>query len=410
MNLSWYIAKKINFSKPSHHYLSRIIILISRITVTVGVVISLLSISIGIGSKKSIKQRLADFNGHAVIKSLNDTNSSYNSSALRLSSIDFNSLKKYDKISHIQQFALLSGIIRNRIGFEGLIFKGVSSNFDSIRFKKFLVEGNFPFYYKDSLSKRILISSKTAQNLQLKINDPLVMCFFSKNQMISYRKLIISGIFKTNIKNIDENYLIGDINIVRRINKWTTDEIGGCEIFLNDIEDLDNITPQLSLFSGSHNFIEKSTDTYGDIINWINLFDVNIYVLIFIILIVVLTNMIMIFLILIIERSSFIGTMKTLGMKNFELQKIFVYYILLVMIPGLVIGNVLALLFLFIQKFFQFIKLNSDNYFFESVPVYLNPMYFIGVSFILLLISFLILLIPSYLIRNLNITKILKFD
>lgn len=409
MNLSWYIARKISYSKESHKNFSEIIILIGRITVAIGVMISLLSISIGIGAKKSIKQRLSDFNGHAVLKSL-DTNNFYSSSVLKSSSIDFNSLKTHPKIQHIQKFALLSGIVRNEIGFEGLIFKGVTSDFDSLRFKKFLVKGKIPFYYKDSISSEILISNKIAQNLKLKVGNSLIMNFFSENQKIIYQKFIIVGIFKTDIKNIDDNYLIGDIHKIRKINKWNKDEVGGYEIFLNDIEDLDVISPKLSIFAGFDNFIEKSTDTYKKIIVWINLFDTNIYVLISIMFIVIITNMIMVFLILIIERTSFIGMMKVFGMNNFQLQKIFIYCTLFIMIPGLLIGNVLALLFLSIQKIFQVIKLNSEDYFFEVVPVHLNPLYFIGISGILLLIGLLVLLIPSNLIGKLNPAQILKFD
>lgn len=408
MKLAFYIACKIKILNQSQKTISQIIILISQITVVLGFFIALLSISIGIGIKKHIKQRLADFNGHLVLKNLNIDNN-YNSSILKLESWKLNLLKKCDKIIHIQQFATLGGIIKKKKNFEGLIFKGVSYDFDIMRFHQFLIAGKIPFFSSNSISNEIIISKKNASKLNLKISDVFIMYFFLKNREIIFRKFKVVGIFNTYIKNIDDNYLIGDINQIRNINGWHNNEISGYELYLNDIENSDFLIKKLSPIFKFDFFFEKSTEIYSQIINWLNLFDINIYVLIFIMLFIILLNMIMVLLILIIERITFIGTMKMLGMTNYELQKIFICYTLLVMIPGLLIGNVLTFFFLIFQQKFNIIKLNPEYYFFESVPVDLNLMYFLVISVFFFLLSFIVLIIPSHLISKFNPIQILKF-
>ncbi|MCB9202228.1 MAG: ABC transporter permease [Flavobacteriales bacterium] len=409
MNLSWFIAKRVSFAKDSKKNLSQIIVRIGQVAVTIGVVISLLSIATGFGAKKSIKEKLADFNGHAVLKSF-DTNNSYSSSPLKEKGINFKELNNYNEVSNYQKFASKSGIIRTEKGFEGVVYKGYSNDFDIKRFQKFMVEGAIPDFSKKSYNDEVILSKKIASNLELKVGDDFVMYFISESNKPIYRKFTVKGIFKTDIKDIDENFIIGDLKHVQRLNKWKNGEIGGYEIFLKDIEHLDEIAPMLSKISGYENTIEKSTDTYVQIISWINLFDTNIYVILTIMFFVVVINLLLILLILIIERTQFIGIMKTLGTSNFKIQMIFVYNVLIIMIPGLIAGNAIALILLLIQKYYGIIRLNPENYFFEAVPVYLNPAYFILVSVFLILISMLALLIPSFIISKISPTKVLKFD
>lgn len=407
--LALYIAWKIQTSQQSYKFFSKIIILISQIVVIVGFFIILFSLSIGIGIKKSIKQRLVDFNGHLVLKSFNLVHN-YNSSIFELDPVKLNLLKQYNDIVHIQQFATLSGVIQNDISFEGLIFKGVSHDFDILRFNQFLIKGKFPILYKNFVSNEIIMSSKMARYLNLTLQDNFIMYFISNNNTIICKKFKIVGIFNTYIKNIDDNYIIGDINQIRNINRWTNNEIGGYEVYLSNIDNSSMLMQKLFPILGCEVVCETINNMYSQIITWLNLFDINVYILIFITFFIILINMIMIFLILIIERVSFIGIMKMLGMTNFELQKIFVSYTLFIMLPGLIIGNVLSLLCITCQKKFNIITLNPENYFFKSVPVDLNLMYFLYVSCFLFLIALIVLTMSSYLIGKLNIIKILKFS
>lgn len=410
MNSIWHIIFKISFLKEIKNKLSAIIVLIGRVSICLGICISILTISIGNGIQKSIKYRLADFYGHLVVKKLNVNKLGYfQNSVFKNNSVNLNYLNN-NKIAHIQQYALLSGIAYNQINFEGLIFKGISFDFDSLRFRKFLIEGKFPIYKNKLISNEVVISYKLSHSLHLKLNDHFSMSFFIKNRKIIYKKFIVRGIFKTDIKNIDDNYLIGDIQQIRKINNWKNNQINGYEIFLKNIKDLDKIVLKLSSVFRFENFIEKSSDNYKPILEWINLFDINVYLLIFLMLIVVIINMIMILFVSIIERISFIAIMKSLGMNNFQLQVIFISHTFFVLIPGLVVGNLFAFILLKLQKIFNFIKLNSENYFFESIPVHIDPLYFFCISGILLIISLIILILFSYIIIKFNPSRIFRFD
>lgn len=405
MNIIWYINFIINSLQSSKKNLSKILILIAQINIAIGVLIFLLILSIGVGIKKNIKEHLLDFNGHFIIR-----NSNYNKTSLIEGSINLNELKKCNKIAHIQKYALTLGVIRNEKVIEGLILKGVTSDFDILRFKKFLIQGSFPNYYNNITSEDVVLSYKIAHNLNLKINNSFFIYFINHNKDIIYRKFIIKGLFKTNIKNFDENYIIVNIEQVKNINKWKKNEISGYEVFINEIENLDQITPILSSFIGSKNIIEKSTIKYKEIIDWINLFDINIYILISIMLIIVLINVIIILFIIILEKSFFIGIMKVLGMNNFQLSIICIFHTFLILIPGLLIGNLLAYFLIKIQEIFKIIKFNPEYYFFDYLPVYYNLSYFIFISIILLLINFIILLFCSYITIKLKPLEIIRFS
>jgi lipoprotein-releasing system permease protein len=206
----------------------------------------------------------------------------------------------------------------------------------------------------------------------LKPKDSIVAIFSKEDQQPIYRKFEISGIYKTDIKMIDDLFIIGDINHVRKIQDMAKTEVGGIDIFLKDSDDIDAVYPKIEKLIGYKNYAEKATDKYPQIVDWINIFDTNIGLIITIMLIVVVINIIMVLLILIIESTNSIGMLKTLGATNGQIRAIFINYTLLIMIPGLIMGNVIGLGFLVLQKIFGFIKLNPENYYVSTVPVDLN--------------------------------------
>jgi lipoprotein-releasing system permease protein len=203
---------------------------------------------------------------------------------------------------------------------------------------------------------------------------------------------------------------LGDINHVRKILDIDKHSIGGLDIFLNEINHIDADFPVIEKNIGYKNFAEKSTDKYPMIKDWINLFDSYIAIIITLMLIVVVINIIMVLLILIIERTNSIGLLKTLGANNGQIRAIFINYTLLIMIPGLIYGNVIGLGLLLLQKFFGIIQLNPDNYYVSVVPVDLNPLYIILISLGILLVAGLALIIPSYLISKISPVKSIKYN
>ncbi len=385
------------------------IIFIGRLSVALGIIVSLITVSTGFGSKKAIKERLADFSGHITIKSTR-SNSSYNTSVLDNNGLELNKIKELPDVQSVQKYAMVTGIMRNEHNFAGVIFKGVGKDFDSLRFKKFLIAGTTPKITEQGYNNGVTISQKVANDLHLKVKDSIVTIFSKTDQKPVYRKFEVVGIYKTDIKMIDDQFVIGDINQVRKIQDIKPNEAGGIDIFLDNVNDIDAVFPDVEQLIGYKNYAEKATEKYPQITDWISIFDTNIALIIVIMLIVVVINIIMVLLILIIERTNSIGLLKTLGASNAQIRATFINYTLIIMVPGLLCGNLIGIGLLLLQKFLGIIRLNPENYYVSTVPVDLNPVAIISISLGILLISGLALIIPSYLISKISPVKAIKYN
>lgn len=409
MSFPLYFSRKIALSKDNKNNLSRIIVFIGRLSVALGIIVSLITVSTGLGSKRAIKNRLGDFGGEISVKSTR-SNSSYNSSVISEEGLKINEIKKLEGVDGVQKFVTVSGILRTEDNFSGIVFKGIGKDFDHERFKKFLVAGETPKVTENGFNGGVTLSQKIANDLHKKVGDSVVAVFSKENQKPLYRKFRIVGIYKTDIKMIDDLYIIGGINHARKILGIGNNEIGGYEVFLKDNNDLDSVFPQIEKRIGYKNYAEKVTDLYPQIVDWVNIFDTNIALIITIMLIVVITNIIMVLLILIIERTNSIGMLKTLGASNGQIRRIFINYTLMIMLPGLLYGNLIGLGLLLFQKFFGVIKLNPENYYVSEVPVDLNPFLILAISLGILIISAIALILPSYLISRISPVKAIKYN
>lgn len=409
MKFPIYFSKKIAFSKDNKNNLSRVIVFIGRLSVALGVIVSLITVSTGLGSKKAIESRLANFSGHISIKSTR-SNSSYNSSVLNKDELKLNDIKNLEEVSGTQSYATVSGILRTEDNFDGVILKGVAKDFDAERFQDFMVSGEIPKFTEVGYNNQVILSQKIADDLHLKAKDSIVAIFSKEDQKPIYRKFEIAGIYKTDIKMIDDLFIIGDINHVRKIQNMAKEDVGGVDVFLKNSSYIDEVFPKIEKLIGYKNFAEKATDKYPQIVDWIGLFDTNIGLIITILLIVVVINIIMVLLILIIERTNSIGMLKTLGATNGQIRAVFINYTLLIMVPGLIFGNVIGIGLLLIQRFFGIIKLNPENYYVSTVPVDLNPVYIIAISVGILAVSALALILPSYLISKISPVKAIKYN
>ncbi|MDR6158371.1 MULTISPECIES: ABC transporter permease [Chryseobacterium] len=409
MKFPLYFSRKIAFSKDNKNNLSRVIIFIGRLSVALGIIVSLITVSTGFGSKKAIKERLADFSGHITVRSTR-SNSSYNTSVLDNQGLNVNKIRQLPDVESVQKYAMITGIMRNEHNFAGIIFKGIGKDFDSLRFKKFLISGTTPQVTEKGYNNGVAISEKTARDLHLKVKDSIVTVFSKADQQPIYRKFEVLGIYRTDIKMIDDQFVLGDINHVRKIQDMKPDEVGGIDIFFKNVNDADKDFPEIEKLIGYKNYAEKATEKFPQITDWISIFDTNIALIIIIMLIVVVINIIMVLLILIIERTNSIGLLKTLGASNSQIRATFINYTLIIMIPGLLYGNLIGLGLILIQKFFGVIKLNPENYYVSTVPVDLNPLVIISISLGILIISGLALIIPSYLISKISPVKAIKYN
>lgn len=407
MSFPFYFSTKIALSKDNKNNLSRTIIFIGRLSVAIGVIISLITVSIGIGSKNAIKSQMADFSGHANIKTKR-SNVSNESSVIDLKGLELKKIQQLTSIASTQKYITHTGIMRTEKDFAGIVFKGVGEDFDKERFKKFIISGELPTYSKNEYNQDIIISEKIAKDLKITTNDSIVTIFAKNDKQPIYRKFHIKGIYRTNIKMIDEQFVIGDIKHSRKIVGLSKDDIGGVDIFFKNINHIDKHTPEIEKLLGLQNYVEKVTDKYPQVVDMIEIFDNNILIIITLMLIVVIINIIMVLLILIIERTNSIGMLKTLGATNRQIQIIFIYYTLMIMLPGLVFGNLIGMILLSIQRIFEVVRLNPDTYYISSVPVDLAPIIPISISLGMFIISGISMIVPTYFITKIPPMKAVK--
>ncbi len=378
-------------------------------SVALGIIVSLITISTGLGSKKAIEDRISNFSGDISVKSTR-SNSSYNTSILDTNGLDKKAIKSVPGVAGLQSYAAVSGILRTENNFAGVILKGVGKDFDKSRFEPFMIQGSIPDYKEDGYKNEIILSEKIASDLALKTSDSIVAIFSKEDQKPIYRKFLIKGIYKTDIKLVDDLYIIGDINHVRKVLNMNEKEVGGLDVFLEDTDQIADVFPKIEKYIGYKNYAEKVTEKYPQILDWVNIFNQNISLIITIMLLVVVINIVMVLLILIIERTNSIGLLKTFGATNGQIRSIFINYTLMIMIPGLLAGNIIGIGLLLIQKYTGIIKLDPENYFISTVPVDLNPIYIISVSVGIFIVSGIAMILPSYLISRISPLKAIKYS
>ena len=409
MKFPLYFSKKIAFSKDNKNNLSKVIVYIGRLSVALGIIVSLITISTGLGSKKAIEDRISNFSGDISVKSTR-SNSSYNTSILDTNGLDKKAIKSVPGVAGLQSYAAVSGILRTENNFAGVILKGVGKDFDKSRFEPFMIQGSIPDYKEDGYNNEIILSEKIASDLALKTSDSIVAIFSKEDQKPIYRKFLIKGIYKTDIKLVDDLYIIGDINHVRKVLNMNEKEVGGLDVFLENTDQIADVFPKIEKYIGYKNYAEKVTEKYPQILDWVNIFNQNISLIITIMLLVVVINIVMVLLILIIERTNSIGLLKTFGATNGQIRSIFINYTLMIMIPGLLAGNIIGIGLLLIQKYTGIIKLDPENYFISTVPVDLNPIYIISVSVGIFIVSGIAMILPSYLISRISPLKAIKYS
>jgi lipoprotein-releasing system permease protein len=230
------------------------------------------------------------------------------------------------------------------------------------------------------------------------------------NEMPNLRVFTITGIYNSGFQEFDATYILGDIRHVQRINKWQPDEVGAFEIFIDDFNKIEKkgeeVYEQTSYMLDSKTIIEK----YYFIFEWLQLFDFNILVILVIMIVVATINMVVALLVLILERTQMIGILKALGANNWTVRKIFLYNALHIILRGLLWGNVIAITLMLIQQQFGIIKLNPENYYVSEAPVYFNWFYIILLNLGTILVSLIVLLIPSYIITKISPVKAIRFD
>ncbi len=411
MNYELFIAKRIIAAKQDKSSVSSPIIKIAIAAIALGVIIMMIAIATGVGLQKKIKEKISGFNGHVQISNYEENNSKITINPLSLTQDFYPNFTDVDGIKNVQSYASKGGIIRTDTDFEGVVLKGVNRDYDWSFFQTYLIEGSI-LNLNDEMSNEVLISKLTANRLGLKLGDTF-NTFFVKDdpsKAPNARKFSIVGIFNSGFQEFDENYIIGDIKQIQRLNKWTPDQVGGFEVLLEDFDELK--TKGDEIYSSVPSTLNAVTiaEKYPTIFEWLSLFDNNIIVIIGIMVLIAGINMITALLVLILERTQMIGILKALGNSNWSIRKIFLYNATYLIAIGLIVGNIIGIGILLAQKYFGIIQLNPETYYVSQAPVYLNVQYIIALNVGTLVLCLLMLLVPSYIVSKISPVKAIKFD
>ncbi|MDX1326889.1 MAG: FtsX-like permease family protein [Arenibacter sp.] len=413
MNLEFFIAKRLVTAKEHKISISAPIIKIAIAAITLGVIMMLVAIATGVGLKHKIREKVAAFNGHIQIYNYDNNNSDVSVVPVSLNQDFYPEFKSVSGIQHIQGVATKAGIIRTEETFEGIIAKGVGKDYNWEVFKEFLVDGKLPNYAED-LNEEVLISQVLANRLHFKTGDSFVAIFFKEDdesKMPNQRKFTITGIYDSGFEELDASYIFIDIRHIRHMNKWSQDEVGNFEIFLDNFDEMEVKAREIYGKTLSDLDTQTIQGKYFRIFEWIGLFDLNIAIIIGIMIIVGGFNMITALLVLILERTQMIGILKALGSSNWSIRKIFLYNASYLIGVGLLLGNIIGLGIIGLQYKFRLLKFpNPKEYYIDYIPVYIDVWMVLALNVGVLFLCLLMLLIPSYVITKIAPVKAIKFE
>lgn len=414
MNLPFTLAWRLYKHSDGSKRISRPAIRIATLGVALGVAVMIISVAVVIGFKREIQQKVVGMSGH--IQVFNDQiTQEYESLPILMTDSMMGVLGKINGVSHVQRYCNKPGMLKTEDSFDGVILRGYGSDFNKSFLKDHLVNGELHEFSDTASSNKIYISKTLAQRLKLKVGQKVYSYFFDKN--VRTRHPEVAGIYCTNIKEFDDNIVFTDIYSVRRLCGFADDECSGVEIHINDFQQLDNIDYQVSMQVASFRDLSNYPCTaktvqqlYAPMFSWLSLLDTNIWVILALMTAVAAFTMISGLLIIILEQTQFIGTMKALGATNAQLRHLFLYLSVFIIGQGVLIGNVLGIGFVFLQQYTGLVKLDAENYYIDCVPVEFNGLYLLLINVSTIIISVLVLIVPSYLVSRIHPAKSIRFE
>ena len=412
MNVEYFIARRIHFRHDKKN-VSRPAVRIAIIGIAIGLAVMLLTVSIVLGFKQEIRNKTIGFGGHIQLSNF-DTNNSYEMLPITLRESLKDSLAAIPGVKNLSGFATKPGIIKTDEAFQGIVLKGIGPDFDREFFTNHLTEGDF-IEPGDSLLNEVLISQHLARLFKLKTGDSF-FTYFVQDQ-IRARKFTIKGIYSTNFIEYDKLFIITDIRHIRQLNGWQENQVSGYELRIADFKQLDQIgndvyslTVTKTSDDGKSYYTRTIRELNPQIFAWLYLLDINVWVILALMLAVAGFNMISGLLILILERTSMIGILKSVGATNWSIRRIFLYHSLFLIGKGMMWGNIAGLAIITLQYFTGIIPLDPEAYYVSTVPVLFHWPLFIILNVGTLLISIAMMIGPSYLITKILPAKIIRYE
>lgn len=404
--VEWKIAQRLYFSDQNNVRSSRPAVRVALLGIVIGVLIMIVAISVVIGFKQEIIQKVAGFGSHIQVVNF-DNNSTYELQPIRVIDSLVNTIEQIEHVTHISQFATKPGIIKTDSTFQGIVFKG-TDYWDY--FSQNILEGTLP-----QSESEILLSKELANSLRVKVDDRL-LCYFIEDEL-RVRRLHVTGIYNTCMTEMDKVFVLGHIDLVRRLSEWDKDQVSGLEILVDDLRHLSEVTE--SVYFATANRLDKDGNTLytqnlqqlnPQIFGWLDLLDMNVIIIIVLMLCVSGFSIITGLIILILDSISLIGTLKALGANDQFVRRIFVYQALMLIGKGILWGNIIGLGLCAMQYFTHMIPLEASSYYVSYVPMAFAWGWWLLLNIGTFLVSWLILLAPSAIVTQISPAKVMHFE
>jgi len=414
MNLPYFIAHRLIKGRREGTSFSRPINVIAIVGIAMGLAVMILAVAILTGFKKQIREKVVGFGSHIQIMNF-DSNVSFETTPISDTQNFIPKIKQIAGIEHIQVFATKAGIIRTDEDIQGVVLKGIGSDFDWSYFKSNMVDGSVFTVTDTGRTDKVIISKKISNMLRLKTGDSFTMLFVQDPPRM--RKFTISGIYETSLEEFDKMYVYCDIGHIKKLNGWKDDQVSGFEVYINDFDKLDEMTSEVRDAIG-YKITEEDTKfkitniriRYPQIFDWLNFQDINVIIIILLMLIVAGFNMISGLLILILEKTNMIGVLKSLGAEDITIRRVFLYQAAYLIGKGLFWGNLIGIGLAFLQLKTGLITLDPTSYYIKTVPVNLELTHLLLLNAGTMAAIIVMLLVPSQLISRISPVKAIRYD
>jgi lipoprotein-releasing system permease protein len=406
-----FIANRIAFNRQRSF--SRFIIRLSVVATTISVAVMIVTLAFTNGFQETVSQKIFSFWGHVRVQYKQPLKSTIaEEEQIQKNDTVVQLIRQNPNVVSIHPFATKYAILKTKDEMEGVLMKGLDSSYNFDHIRRFLKQGRWLNFNDTTYSREIIISSYTANELKLNLNDKIVIYFIRPDGSLRPDKLSIVGIYKTGIEDYDKTFAIGDLKLIQRLNGWQADEIGGYEIFLRDYHQMQNVSDDIyyNIEKFPSSWDTKTTrDLYPNIFDWLAMQDVTRNVLIGFMVAVAVINLITCLIILVLERIRMVGVLKALGARNWTVQKIFLQHSTLITLAGIILGAAFGLGLCWLQQSTGFIKLNEEAYYMTEAAVKIVWWQIALICACTLLVCFLVLMIPSIIVRKVRPVKAIQF-
>ena len=414
MNLPFFIAKRIYSDQGDKRKVSRPAIRIATLGVGIGLAVMIVTVCVVLGFQHTIRDKVIGFGSHIQVQNI-----------MAFSSIDrypvciddsmMSVMKNFKGVKHVERYAITQGILKTDEDFLGVLFKGVGPEYDMTFLKQHLIEGEMPQFSDTTSTNKILISKLIADKLQLKAGERIYAYFIDDN--VRTRRFTISGIYQTNMTRFDESLCFTDIYTACKLNGWEEDQVSGAEILVEDFEQLqatdDEVIAKVNRTTDKYlNTYSSQTiyEAYPQVFTWLELLDINVWIILALMVCVAGFTMISGLLIIILERTQMIGVLKALGARNKTIRHTFLWFAAFIIGQGILLGNIIGLGIVLLQKSTGIFTLDAQTYYVSEVPMELNIPLILLLNIATLIISIFVLIAPSYLISHIHPAKSMRYE